>query len=294
MADVFQEIGEALTIAVERLDNVYQEKDARAVSGLATGFHDLDRMTSGLQPGDLIVVAGRPSMGKTAFVLNIAEHIALDGEKAVVVYSMEMKGEQLASRMLGSVGRIDPFKMRSPLLMEEDEWQRLTYALGKLNEAPIFLRSPSDTTWTAATLREHLENAVEDAALIIVDGVQFLDVTNVATSYDRNIQLGEQVRQLKKMALDLNIPIILTSPLGREVENRPNKRGIPRDLRDIGMLEDIADLILFVYRDEVYNPDSPDQGMAEIIIGKQRNGPTGTVRLLYLNEYTSFENYARP
>lgn len=285
-------IEDALTSTVELIEDIYRKDSDHKILGLETGFVDLDQMTSGLQLGDLIVVAGRPSIGKTSLALNIAENVALEAKKPIVIFSMEMGVEQLVMRMMGSVCKLDQHNMRAGRNDDED-WGRLVRGLGELNSAPIDIINSLGSGWNVEGLEKLLFAREDRPALVVVDGLQSFDVTNTATAYDRNIQLGEQVRQLKKMALKLNVPVILTASLNRELESRPNKRPLLKDLRDIGMLEDIADLILFIYRDELYNPDSPDKGVAEVIIGKQRNGPVGMVSLAFRREYMRFFNLAR-
>lgn len=279
----------ALCSAVGPVDDMYSENKTGGICGLETGFPELDRLTSGLQAGDLIIVAGRPSIGKTAFSLNIAENVALNSNKPVAIFSMEMSGPKVAMRMLGSVGKIDQHKLHTGRFDDYD-WSRLTNALCSINNAPIDIVDTLAVGWNVECLEKALLEREIKPSLIIVDGLQMFDVTNTATAYDRNIQLGEQVRQLKKMALTLNVPVILTASVNRELESRPNKRPIMKDLRDIGMLEDLADKILFIYRDEIYYPNSLGSGMAEIIIGKQRNGPSGMVSLNFSAEYTRFDN----
>jgi len=287
----YKEIGPLLTEVVERIDMLYNRDDPSDITGIPTGFADLDRMTSGLQAGDLVIVAGRPSMGKTAFSINIAENVAIDTGKPVMVFSMEMSGTQLVTRMIGSVGRLDQHKLRTGRL-EEDDWQRLTYALGKLNDAPVFIDetpalNPLDLRARARRVRRQ---AGEQLGLVVVDYLQLM--TSSSPGDNRAAEISEISRSLKALAKELEVPVIALSQLNRSLEQRPNKRPVMSDLRESGAIEQDADLILFIYRDEVYNPDSPDKGTAEIIIGKQRNGPIGTVRLTFLGENTRFENYA--
>jgi replicative DNA helicase len=285
-----------LTTVVENIEDMYGSDSIIKSTSVSTGFTDLDTLTYGLQPGDLVIVAGRPSMGKTSFSINVAENVALAEKKSVAIFSMEMNGVQLASRMLGSVGRLNQHDLHLGK-MDNSDWSRLTHALGKLNDAPLYVRSPSNTTWTASAFIDDISNLVSqesiDLGLVVIDGVQYLDVLPFSSAYDRNIQLGEQVRQIKKMAMQLGLPVILTSPLNRDLESRPNKRPVLKDLRDIGMLEDIADLILFIYRDELYNLDSDDRGQAEIIVAKQRKGPVAMVKLAFRAELTRFDNLYR-
>ncbi len=289
----FIDIKELLGPVVNRIEELYQRDDQSHVTGIATGFDDLDERTSGLQPGDLIIVAGRPSMGKTAFSLNIAEHIALELKKPVAVFSMEMAAIQLATRMIGSIGRLDQHKMRNGKL-EDDDWPRLTMALGKLNEAPLYIDEGAglNTFELRARARRLQRMCKENLGLIVVDYLQLMSASGGKASENRATEISEISRSLKSLAKELNVPVIALSQLNRSVEQRPDKRPVMSDLRESGAIEQDADLILFIYRDEVYNPDSDDKGTAEIIIGKQRNGPIGRVRLTFLGHYTRFENFA--
>jgi replicative DNA helicase len=287
----FQPIGTLLTEVVERIDTLYNRDNPSEVTGIPTGYADLDRMTSGLQPGDLVIVAGRPSMGKTAFSINIAEHVAIESGKPVAVFSMEMSGVQLVTRMIGSVGRLDQHKLRTGRL-EEDDWQRLAYSVGKLNDATFFIdETPAlNSLELRARARRIRRQAGDGLGLIVVDYLQLM--SSHSPGENRATEISEISRSLKALAKELHVPVIALSQLNRSLEQRPNKRPVMSDLRESGAIEQDADLILFIYRDEVYNPDSPDKGTAEIIIGKQRNGPIGTVRLTFLGEYTRFENHA--
>ncbi|MBX9894875.1 MAG: replicative DNA helicase [Nitrosomonas sp.] len=277
---------------VERIELLYSQDNPSNVTGVACGFHDLDQKTSGFQPGDLIIVAGRPSMGKTAFSLNIAEYVALELNKPVAVFSMEMGGAQLAMRLLGSVGKLDQHKVRTGRLADED-WPKLTHALGKLNEAPIYIDETAALNALELRARaRRLYRQYGELGLIVVDYLQLMSSTSQGEN--RATEISEISRALKGLAKELKVPVIALSQLNRSLEQRPNKRPVMSDLRESGAIEQDADVILFIYRDEVYNPDSPDKGIAEIIIGKQRNGPIGTVDLTFLGEYTRFENHARP
>ncbi len=287
----FIDIQPLLKQVVERIELLYNRDNPSDVTGIASGFHDLDQKTSGFQPGDLIIVAGRPSMGKTAFSLNIAENVALELDKPVAVFSMEMGGTQLAMRMLGSVGRLDQHKVRTGRLEDED-WPKLTHALGKLNDAPIHI--DESAALNALELRaraRRLYRQFGGLGLIVVDYLQLMSSTRQGEN--RATEISEISRALKALAKELKVPVIALSQLNRSLEQRPNKRPVMSDLRESGAIEQDADVILFIYRDEVYDPDTQDKGMAEIIIGKQRNGPIGTVNLTFLGEYTRFESYAR-
>lgn len=294
-AQGFIDIKSVLPLVVERLDKLSNLDDPTGVTGIPTGFTDLDRMTSGLQPGELIIVAGRPSMGKTAFALNIAEHVALNTGKAVAIFSLEMPSTQLALRLLGSVGRIDQHKMRTGQLEDED-WERLTYALGRLNDAPIHIDESGginaiDLRARARRLKRQVETLESrQLGLIVVDYLQLM--TSVRQTENRATEVAEISRSLKSLAKELDVPLIALSQVNRKIEDRTDKRPVMSDLRESGAIEQDADVILFLYRDEVYNKDSQYKGTAEVIIGKQRNGPIGTIRLTFLGEHTRFENYA--
>jgi replicative DNA helicase len=289
----FQAMQPLLLDVVTRIDELYNRDDPSEVTGTATGFSDLDTKTSGLQPGDLIIVAGRPSMGKTAFSINIAENVALDSNRSVAVFSMEMGASQLVMRMLGSVGRLDQHKLRTGRI-SEDDWPRLTHALGRLNEAPLFIdESPGLTAMEVRARARRLARQCKDdkpLGLIVIDYLQLM--SGSGSGENRATEISDISRSLKGLAKELQVPVIALSQLNRSLEQRPNKRPVMSDLRESGAIEQDADVILFIYRDEVYNPDSADKGTSEIIIGKQRNGPIGTVRLTFLGEYTRFENYA--
>ncbi|MCP5275713.1 MAG: replicative DNA helicase [Burkholderiales bacterium] len=287
----FRDIQPLLKEVVERIELLYSQDNPNDVTGIASGFHDLDQKTSGFQPGDLIIVAGRPSMGKTAFSLNIAEYVALELEKPVAVFSMEMGGAQLAMRMLGSVGRLDQHKVRTGRL-DDDDWPKLTHALGKLNDAPIHIDESAALSALEVRARaRRLYRQYGGLGLIVVDYLQLM--TSSMPGENRATEISEISRALKSLAKELKVPVIALSQLNRSLEQRPNKRPVMSDLRESGAIEQDADVILFIYRDEVYNPETQDKGIAEIIIGKQRNGPIGKVNLTFLGEYTRFESYAK-
>lgn len=282
-----------LSQVVERIETLYARDNPSDITGTATGFTDLDRMTSGLQPGDLVIIAGRPSMGKTALAINIAENVAMDSKLAVAIFSMEMGATQLAMRMLGSVGKLNQHDLRTGRL-QDDDWGRLTQALGKLNDAPIHIDESaalSALELRARSRRLHRQNK-EGLGLIVVDYLQLMSSNAGRASENRATEISEISRSLKALAKELHVPVIALSQLNRSLEQRPNKRPVMSDLRESGAIEQDADLILFIYRDEVYNSDSPDKGKAEIIIGKQRNGPIGKIELAFRGEYTRFDNLA--
>ena len=281
-----------LSQVVERIETLYARDNPSDITGTATGFTDLDRMTSGLQPGDLVIVAGRPSMGKTAFSINIAENVAMDSKLPVAIFSMEMGANQLVMRMLGSVGKLNQHDLRTGRL-QDDDWGRLTHALGRLNDAPIYIDESaalSALDLRARSRRLHRQN--NGLGLIVVDYLQLMSSNAGKASENRATEISEISRSLKALAKELHVPVIALSQLNRSLEQRPNKRPVMSDLRESGAIEQDADLILFIYRDEVYNSDSQDKGKAEIIIGKQRNGPIGKVELAFRGEYTRFDNLA--
>lgn len=288
----FQSLQPVLGKVVERIDELYHRDQSSDITGIATGFIDLDGKTSGLQPGDLIIVAGRPSMGKTAFSLNIGEHVAVEEGHAVAVFSMEMGAAQLAMRLLGSVGRLDQHRLRTGRLNDED-WPRLTYAVEKMQNAQMFIdETPALSSMEVRARCRRLARQCGKLGLVIIDYLQLMG--SGSAGENRATEISEISRSLKGLAKELQCPVIALSQLNRSLEQRPNKRPVMSDLRESGAIEQDADVILFIYRDEVYNPDSPDKGTAEIIIGKQRNGPIGTVRVTFLGQYTKFDNYAGP
>jgi replicative DNA helicase len=287
----FRDIHQLLSQVMERVDFLYSRENPSEVTGIPTGFRDLDSMTSGMQQGDLVIVAGRPSMGKTAFALNMGEHVAVDLKQPVAVFSMEMSGTQIAARMLGSLARIDQHKLRTGKLSDED-WNRLGDGLGKLHDAPLYVDETGALNPLELRARaRRLARQYGKLGLVIVDYLQLM-VTSTRREENRATELSEISRSLKALAKELAVPVIALSQLNRSVDQRPDKRPIMSDLRESGALEQDADVILFIYREEVYNRDTAEKGKAEIIIGKQRNGPIGNVNLTFLGQYTRFENYA--
>jgi replicative DNA helicase len=282
----FQPLKSLLGKAVDRIDTMFHSDSA--LTGIASGFRDLDEMTSGLQASDLIILAGRPSMGKTSLALNVAENAAVGERKHVALFSMEMPGEQLAMRLLASLGRINGHKVRTGRL-DEDDWPRLMSAMTMLSEAPIFIDDTPGLSPTELRSRARRLKREHGLDLVVVDYLQLMQAQEAGEN--RATEISAITRSLKNLAKELDVPVIAMSQLNRSLEQRPDKRPVMSDLRESGAIEQDADVILFIYRDEVYNEDSPDKGTAEIIIGKQRNGPTGKVRLTFLGEYTKFENY---
>ncbi|WP_447529315.1 MULTISPECIES: replicative DNA helicase [unclassified Vreelandella] len=282
-------MSELLTKAVDRIDELFNMKGE--MTGLSSGFRDLDEMTSGWQPSDLVIIAGRPSMGKTTFAMNLVEHAVISSDKPVMVFSMEMPAESLMLRMLSSLGRIDQTRVRSGQLEDED-WPRLTSAVNLLKDKQLFI---DDTAALSPNeMRSRLRRIVREhgnMSLIMIDYLQLMQIPGF--SENRTGEISEISRSLKGLAKEFGCPVVALSQLNRSLEQRPNKRPVMSDLRESGAIEQDADVIAFVYRDEVYNPDNPDnQGIAELIIGKQRNGPIGTVHMAFIGKYTRFEDLA--
>jgi replicative DNA helicase len=282
-----QNIQKHIAKAFKRIDKLFNSDDP--ITGVPTSYDKFDEMTSGLQESDLIVIAGRPSMGKTSFAMNIAENAAIKHNVPVLVFSMEMSGESLAMRLMSSLGRINQHKVRTGDL-DDDDWVRLTSAMGILSEAPLFIDDTPALTPTEVRARARRIKREHGLGLIVIDYLQLMQTSG--SSENRTNEISEISRSLKALAKELDVPVIALSQLNRSLEQRPNKRPVMSDLRESGAIEQDADLITFIYRDEVYNEDSPDKGVAEIIIGKQRNGPIGTVRLTFLGQFTRFENFA--
>ena len=280
-------------LVVQLLDRVQEMADNPAdITGVPTGFYDFDRMTSGMQAGDLIVLAARPSMGKTALAINIAEHVALEEGLPVAVFSMEMGASQLAIRIVGSIGRIDQGRLRTGKLTDE-EWPRLTEAIERLRNVSLHIdETPGLTPSELRANARRLARQCGRLGLIVVDYLQLMSGSGSDSSENRATELGEISRGLKMLAKELQCPVIALSQLNRSVETRTDKRPMMSDLRESGAIEQDADVILFIYRDDYYNKDSKEPGVAEVIIGKQRNGPTGTVKLAFLKPITKFESLA--
>ena len=282
---LFVPIRDVLTSVMDRIDMLFGRDDP--ITGVATGFEELDAKTAGLQPSDLIIVAGRPSMGKTSFAGNLVEEAAIKQKLSVAVFSMEMPAEQLTMRMLSSLGGIDQHRVRTGRLQDAD-WPRLTSALTMLNETQIFIDDTSLLTPTEIRARCRRLKREQDLGLVVVDYLQLMRVQG--SNENRATEISEISRSLKSLARELDVPVVVVSQLNRSLENRPDKRPVMSDLRESGAIEQDADVILFIYRDEVYNENTEDKGKAEIIIGKQRNGPIGKVKLRFLGEHTRFEN----
>jgi replicative DNA helicase len=288
----FQSLQDILSQVVAQVESLVENQGSDGVTGTPTGFVDLDQMTSGLQPGDLIIVAGRPSMGKTAFSLNIAENVAINQGLPVAVFSMEMGASQLVMRMLCSVGRIDQQKVRTGRL-GDDDWMRLMSTMQKMQDAQLFIdETPGLNPLELRARARRLARQYGQMGLIVIDYLQLMSGSS-SNGENRATEISEISRSLKALAKELKCPVIALSQLNRSLETRPDKRPIMSDLRESGAIEQDADVILFIYRDEVYDADSKDKGYAEIIIGKQRNGPIGKVKLTFLGQNTRFDNAAQ-
>ena len=270
-------------------------QNPETVTGISTGFVDLDNLTTGLHGGELVIIAGRPSMGKTALAMNIAESCAVDQNKAVAIFSMEMGSEQIVTRLLGSVAKVDQQKMRTGK-MNEDDWAKIANGLGRLNEAPIFIDEGSAlNSYELRARARRLDRSTEGGlGLIVVDYIQLMSPLGGPQGENRATEISEISRSLKSLAKELNIPVVALSQLNRNVDSRPDKRPQMSDLRESGAIEQDADVIMFIYRQVVYSKDPADEGIAEIIVAKQRNGPIADIKLTFVGEHTRFENYANP
>jgi replicative DNA helicase len=284
-----QGVNPLLQAALGRIEELFNS--GGEITGLSTGFKDLDGMTSGLQPSDLVIVAGRPSMGKTSFAMNLVEHAVLHQQQPILVFSMEMPADSLIIRMLSSIGRIDQTRIRNGKLEQED-WPKLSTAVNKLKDVPLYIDDTAALTPTEVRSRSRrVAREHGQLGMIMVDYLQLMQVAG--SSEGRTAEISEISRSLKAIAKEFKCPVVALSQLNRALENRPNKRPVNSDLRESGAIEQDADVIMFIYRDEVYNEESPDKGIAEIIIGKQRNGPIGICRLAFIGQFTRFENLAR-
>jgi len=283
-----QAVNPLLKGAVDRIDELFNSEST--ITGVTTGFTELDEKTSGLQRSDLIIVAARPSMGKTAFAVNLVENAIMAIDKPVLVFSMEMPASAIIMRMISAIGRIHLGKVLSGKLDEED-WPKLTMAVSKLKDKLLFIDdTPSLTPTEVRSRARRIAREHGEIGMIMIDYLQLMQVAG--SSEGRSAEISEISRSLKAIAKEFDCPVVALSQLNRSLEQRPNKRPINSDLRESGAIEQDADVIMFIYRDEYYNEDSPDKGVAEIIIGKQRNGPTGTSRLAFIGHFTRFDNLA--
>lgn len=283
-----QRLADVMVGVAGRMDELYNRVDKSEVTGVPTGFAQLDKMTTGMQPGDLVILAARPSMGKTSFALNIAEHVGVTLGKPVAIFSMEMINEQLGLRLMSAMSKIHAQRVRVGRIYDH-EWARVTEAVGRVQDAPVWLDEDASITPTELRTRaRRIHRECGGLSLVIIDYLQLMNIDT--NSENRAIELGKVSRGLKHLAKELQCPVIALSQLNRGLEQRPNKRPIMSDLRDSGAIEQDADTVLFIYRDEVYNEESPDRGLAEIIVGKQRNGPTGKVVVEFDGTLTRFSD----
>ncbi len=281
----FRALKHILPETIDRLDVLSHSEGE--ITGISTGFADMDQMTAGLQRGDLVIIAGRPSMGKTTFAMNIAENAAIGGQVATAIFSMEMSSEQLSFRMIGSIGRVNQSRLRTGKLTEED-WSRIDSAVSMMSNAPIFIDDSAGLSPTEMRARARRLKREHGLGLIVVDYLQLMQVAG--SKENRATEISEISRSLKALAKELDVPVIALSQLNRSVEQRTDKKPVMSDLRESGAIEQDADVIVFIYREEVYDKETPRKGVADIIIGKQRNGPIGEFHLTFLGEFTKFEN----
>ncbi len=282
----FQSLKQILPEAVDRIDLLHQSDGS--ITGISSGYTEFDKMTAGLQAGDLVIVAGRPSMGKTTFAVNIAENAAIGSKVPTAIFSMEMPSQQLAFRMISSLGRVDQTHLRTGNFPDED-WSRINTAVQLMSEAPIFIDDTPGLSPTEIRARARRLQREHGLGLIVVDYLQLMQVEG--TKENRATEISEISRGLKALAKELSLPVIALSQLNRSVEQRTDKRPVMSDLRESGAIEQDADLIIFIYREEVYNQDTPRKGIADISIAKQRNGPIGDFPLTFVGRYTKFENW---
>jgi len=282
----FRALKQILPDAVDRIDVLHQSEGD--ITGISTGYTEFDKLTAGLQSGDLVVIAGRPSMGKTALALNIAENAAIGAKIPTAIYSMEMPAQQLAFRMISSLGRVDQTHLRTGKFPDED-WSRINTAVQLMSDAPLFIDDSAALSPTEIRARARRLQREHGLGLIVVDYLQLMAVPG--STENRATEISEISRSLKALAKELSVPVIALSQLNRSVEQRTDKRPVMSDLRESGAIEQDADMIVFIYRDEVYNQDTPRKGIADIVIAKQRNGPIGDFPLTFVGRYTKFENW---
>ena len=282
----FRTLKQILPEAVDRIDLLHQSDGD--ITGISTGYNEFDKLTAGLQDGELIIIAGRPSMGKTTLALNIAENAAIGGKVPTAIFSMEMPSQQLAFRMISSLGRVDQTHLRTGRFPDED-WSRINTAVQLMSEAPIYIDDSAGLSPTEIRARSRRLHREHGLGLIVVDYLQLMQVPG--NKENRATEISEISRSLKALAKELSLPVIALSQLNRSVEQRTDKRPVMSDLRESGAIEQDADLIVFIYREEVYNQDTPRKGIADISIAKQRNGPIGDFPLTFVGRYTKFENW---
>ncbi|MGI8426770.1 MAG: replicative DNA helicase [Actinomycetota bacterium] len=289
-AQDFTAIRDLLTENMELVEKLYEK--GSTITGLPTGFTELDAITAGLQPSNLVIVAARPAMGKSALAVSVAQHVAVEMHQPVVIFSLEMSKMELVQRLMCAEARVDSNRLRRGALQEAD-WPKLSHALGRLAEAPIYIDDSANLTIMEIRAKCRRLKAKQGLGLVIVDYLQLMLPPPGRRSDNRVQEVTEISRSLKILAKELDLPVIAVSQLSRNVEHRTDKRPLLADLRESGSIEQDADIVMFIYRDEVYNPDSPQKGIAEIQVAKHRNGPIGKVELAFLDHYTKFANLAR-
>jgi replicative DNA helicase len=289
VADTLAPIKDLLSANLDRLEALYERGEA--ITGVPTGYGDLDQLLSGLQPSNLVVVGARPAMGKTSFALGMAAHAALEAQQPVLFFSLEMSHLELTQRLLGAEARVDATRLRTGRLVDSD-WAKISHAVGRLAEAPIYIDdNPNTTVMEIRAKARRLKSKIGGLGMIVVDYLQLM--TGRRTAENRQVEVSEMSRGLKILARELEVPVVALSQLSRNLEMRADKRPVLADLRESGSIEQDADVVMFIYRDEIYNEESADRGQAEIIVAKHRNGPTDRVRLAFLEHYTRFANMAR-
>ena len=289
IADTLSPIRDLLSESLDRLEQLYERGES--ITGVPTGYTDLDQVLSGMQPSNLIVVGARPAMGKTSFALGAATHVALQANKPVLIFSLEMSQIEVSQRIMCSEARVDSTKVRTGKLSQGD-WTQISHAVGRLAEAPIFVDdNPNVSVLEIRAKARRLKSATGGLGVVIIDYVQLM--TGRTRAENRQVEVSEISRSLKILARELECPVMALAQLNRQLEQRADKRPMLSDLRETGALEQDSDVVVFLYRDEIYNPDTPDRGTAEILVAKHRSGPTGKVRLAWLDRYTKFANMAK-
>jgi len=289
VTDTLQPIRDLLSQSLDRLEALFERGES--ITGLPTGYHDLDERLAGLQPSNLLIVGARPGAGKTSFALGMAAHAAMEARQPVLFFSLEMSHLEVTQRLLCAEARVDATRMRNGRLLESD-WPKISHAIGRLGEAPIYIDdNPNTTVMEIRAKARRLKSKLGGLGLIVVDYLQLM--SGRSNAENRQVEVSEMSHGLKILARELECPVVALSQLSRNLETRADKRPILADLRESGSIEQDADVVMFLYRDELYNPDSPDRGTAEVIVAKHRSGPTGVTQLAFLDHYTRFANMAR-
>jgi replicative DNA helicase len=284
-----QHLHDLLNESLDRLEQLYERGES--ITGVPTGYLDLDERLSGLQPNNLVIVGARPAMGKTSFALGLAAHAALEARVPVLFFSVEMSHAEITQRLICAEARVDATRLRNGRLHESD-WPKISHAVGRLGDAPIYVDdNPNLTVMEVRAKARRLKSRLGELGVIVVDYLQLM--SGRSSAENRQVEVSEISRGLKILARELEVPVVALSQLSRNLEMRADKRPVLADLRESGSLEQDADVVMFLYRDEIYNPDSPDKGTAEVIVSKHRNGPTGITQLAFVDHYTRFASMAR-